>query len=239
MLSCPFVLLAGILAGSSLPVAAQSEDKVQAQVSQYLGRHKAWSQAQNTPGVMITTRELRRETVEGKTLVLYEVRISGDPDNTTYSLIDWPIDTPDPAKAQTRLRGITRNQNGVLICAGRPGTCGTPENPNDPIELAVVAAKGEPKRFALVSDDEEISAFFQLVPFPNRATEGNCRLEIERLMPLGELLVLSGKAFRRRAISLSRATLQAREMHFRLEAMHRANSRLRCFHLLRAKVPGR
>ena len=46
----------------------------------------------------------------------------------------------------------------------------------DPINLKVVAGRGEPKQFALISNDGRYRAFGQSIPFPIENNMGSCHL---------------------------------------------------------------
>jgi hypothetical protein len=68
---------------------------------------------------------------------------------------------------------------------------------DDPIHLAVFAGKGEPKRFALVSNDkkQKQKGFVQVIPFPNITKDQQCRLEVVLGTPLSEVVFIQGGGF--------------------------------------------
>ena len=51
----------------------------------------------------------------------------------------------------------------------------------DPINLKVVAGRGEPKQFAVISNDGRYRAFGQSVPFPIENTVGSCHISATKL----------------------------------------------------------
>jgi hypothetical protein len=68
--------------------------------------------------------------------------------------------------------------------------------PNDPIDLIVYAGKSEPKRFALISDDEaHLKGFVAVVPFPNSTRDKGCNLESIIGTAQGEVTYIQGTGF--------------------------------------------
>ena len=65
----------------------------------------------------------------------------------------------------------------------------------DPIDLRTFAGRGEPKRFALTSDDWNLQAFAEAVPFPIEETSNGCRLAVEMRGPNYEGVMLRGSGF--------------------------------------------
>ena len=113
------------------------------------------------------------------------------PKNLTYTLLQVQLD----GSVIKNLEGVTLNSDGLAICAGREGTC-QGDKPNDPIDLTVFAGKSEPKRFALISDDDSHQkGFVAAVPFPNTTTDSACRLESIIGTPNGELTFVQGSGF--------------------------------------------
>ena len=62
--------------------------------------------------------------------------------------------------------------------------------------MVVFAGRGEPKRFALVSeDDAQIRGFVSVQPFPNATTDKACKLESVLGTPDGELTFIQATGF--------------------------------------------
>ena len=53
----------------------------------------------------------------------------------------------------------------------------------DPIDMKVFGGKGEPIQFALISDDNQLRAFTQIIPFPMEKTAGPCNLSAIETAP--------------------------------------------------------
>jgi hypothetical protein len=152
---------------------------------------KHFGKDMNSPGVELSLKETNRSRSGDRTLVTYSLYGVGLSPDTTYTLIQVLLDGT-MAKV---MEGVTLNSKGEAICAGREGTC-KGDGPNDPIDLVVYAGKGEPKRFALVSDDEEhVKGFVAVVPFPNAKSDKGCRLESIIGSTNGELTFIQGGGF--------------------------------------------
>jgi len=145
----------------------------------------------NSPGVELSLKEISRSQTPDRTLVKYGLYATGLPKSSTYTLFQVQID----GSIIKNLEGVTLDANGRAICAGRVDTC-QGNGPNDPIDLIVFAGKAEPKRFALISDDEaHLKGFVAAVPFPNFTTDKGCRLESIIATPNGELTFIQGSGF--------------------------------------------
>jgi hypothetical protein len=93
------------------------------------------------------------------------------------------------------LRGVTLDASGLAICAGKPNTCGSPDKPDDPIDLATRPAPGEPVRLGLVSEDGSAKVFAKLNPIPIRGEDRGCRVEATLLTPGAEAVLIEGSGF--------------------------------------------
>ena len=141
-----------------------------------------WGPGLNSPGAMLSIKETSRE---GGT-VTFSLRAAGLPKDKVYVLFQWPVTQMKPVPA---LRGVSFDADGVAICAGRTGTCGNLEKPNDPIELTAIPALGEPYRFAVAAqDDPAIKAYAKVVPMPIESVDKACHLRGVVLMPHGILV---------------------------------------------------
>lgn len=107
--------------------------------------------------------------------------------------MEWPVTQPGPSES---LKGVTLDDTGMAICAGTPGTCGTPDKPNDPIDLILTPIPGEPTRLGLVSADQKDRVFLKIVPVPNEAVDKQCHIESVLLTPGAEAVAIEAKGFR-------------------------------------------
>jgi hypothetical protein len=69
----------------------------------------------------------------------------------------------------------------------------------DEVVLVVHAGKGEPKRFALVSEDQKLLVPGTLVPYPLEAKDKACGVQALLASPHGEAFLLEGSGFPRLA----------------------------------------
>ncbi len=151
----------------------------------------AWGPGLNSPGASMQLKEISRERIKGETVVTYRILTLGLPITTTYNLMTAGFDYV----AATKLDGLALDESGQVICPGKQTSCGTPDKPNAPYDLKVVAAKGESKRFGLVSRDRNFKAFISTVPFPVEGVDAICSLEAILLTPKAEALLLQGRGF--------------------------------------------
>ncbi|MHB8486558.1 MAG: hypothetical protein ACYDCM_12660 [Candidatus Acidiferrales bacterium] len=138
-----------------------------------------WGLKMNSPGASVTTKETSRKSTGQQTVVFYRVFTSGMPKDKVYSLIVTPFNL----QPMTAANGITLDDSGQAISSGSP------------LDLGVIAAKGEPKRFSLVSDDGQSKAFFYVIPFPVKGTDQGCSIEETLLLQHAEAVLLQGSGF--------------------------------------------
>jgi hypothetical protein len=178
--------------GSSFSQADDTEARAKDVVTRLANVQRRWGPPMNSPGVSLFLRRTSTRKIENHTAVLYRLIASGMPKDKIYDLYDTSFDLqPVP-----NLSGITFDDDGQAICAGtRPDTCGDPKKPNDPIDLNLLAARGEPKRLSLASEDGEIKAFVSVVPFPILGVDQGCTVEAILLMANAAAVLLHGSGF--------------------------------------------
>ncbi|MGH9730147.1 MAG: hypothetical protein ACRD4A_00500, partial [Candidatus Acidiferrales bacterium] len=149
------------------------------------------SKKMNSPGASITLKETSRRGTGSQTVVFYRIIADGMPKDKLYSLVLTSFDL----QPKLILAGITIDERGQAVCSGLPGACGDREKPNDPVDLGLVAAKGEPKRFTLVSEDGTVKAFNYAILFPVQGADGGCSIEEILLLQHAEAVLLQGFGF--------------------------------------------
>jgi hypothetical protein len=160
-------------------------------IKKLAGLQKNFGEKMNSAGVELSLKEISRSHPQDRTLVTYALYASGFRPDARLTLFQVQIDGP----IIKNLEGITLNAAGQAICAGQEGTC-SGNGPNDPIDLVLYAGTAEPKRFALISDDNaHAKGFVSVVPFPNIAVDNGCRLESIIGTPNGELTFILGTGF--------------------------------------------
>src|SRR5271154_6860741 len=146
----------------------------------------------STPGTSGELREMERSKQNGQLALRFNY-IKGAPEDQDYNLISWPINAPSPSE---QMKGLSVGADGLVVCAGKsPEQC-VGEKENDPVDFMLSPAKGEVFRMALVSADGDTKIFFATVPDPIIEKHNSCSLEVVRLMPKIELILLRAKGYR-------------------------------------------
>ncbi len=143
--------------------------------------HDAWGARASSPEMTLAIVEQSHTGAEFR----YRLQAKGIPADLVVTLVSWPVTQRGPVEA---LRGVTFDDMGWAICAGKPGTCGDPAKPNDPIEIPFRAVPGEPIRLGFVSPDGAVKAFAKIVPLPLQGEDKGCRVSAVLLTPGAELL---------------------------------------------------
>jgi hypothetical protein len=171
-----------------MTAAAQGVEGAKKLMTQQL----AWD-VSSTTGAKLIAKERSRAKGEQATVIRYDLITQGLPRDQHYTLVTWPLNGAiTPVEG-----GISLTEDGRLICTGKTKADCAPSRPDaDPIiDLALTAAKGEPKRFGVISDDQKWKALTTLVAFPDVGTDGGCTLEALRVTPEAEAMMVRGKGF--------------------------------------------
>lgn len=159
------------------------------QLAQQLTRmHDAWGARASSPNMTLALVEQSHNGAEFR----YRLQATGIPAESVVTLVAWPVTQRGPTEV---LRGVTFNDTGFAVCAGRPGTCGDPAKPNDPIDIPFRPAPGEPLRLGVVSSDGAVKAFAKIVPVPLEGEDKGCGVSAALLTPGAELLFVEGTGF--------------------------------------------
>ena len=156
-----------------------------------------WDHAPATPinpqGIHLCFVQFDKRKVGGHNMVVYRGYAPGVATDQQYALITWPIG----GQMQIVANQVWINNHGLLMCA-QP----TKEEQNadsvsekDEIDFVVEAGKGEPKRFALVSQDPKLVIPGTLVPYPLEAKDKACSMQALLAGPHGEAFILEGSGF--------------------------------------------
>lgn len=148
---------------------------------------KEWGTRFNSPGATLTAQETSRTRVNGQTIVSYTLFGSGLPKDGEYVLWNWMADKPPQPAADALL-----SDSGKVVSQREDPARHVPE---DPINLRVLGGKGELKRFALISIDNQYRAFIDVVPFPLESTSGHCHVSIETTVPDYSVVTLKADGF--------------------------------------------
>ena len=187
---CFALVLRSLLFSQTQPSPRVNEGQtIQDLARRIASQHHAWGPALNKPNTSLSLKETARS---GPT-ISYQLYASGLPHNRHYLLLSWPVTQKEPSVV---LHGVTLDDNGLAVCAGKPDTCGSPDKLNDPIDLKLNPAKGEPFRVALIcSDDRNVKAFAKTVPLPNQSIDKGCSIQSVLLTPRAEEVAIEGTGF--------------------------------------------
>ena len=178
---------------SFTPVSArrpQQDSSVDSTFAQLAEVQKNWGPKMNSEGASITLKEISRKRTADGTAVVYRLIGMGLPKDRIYSILTPRLDL----QYSPSTPGVMLDAKGQAICPGKPDTC-TGQKPNDPIDLLVLAARGEPKRFAVASEDNELHAFAYVVPFPIQGKDKGCTAEAVMLTANAEAMLIHGAGF--------------------------------------------
>ncbi len=136
-----------------------------------------------TPGVTLIAHEEPRQRTTKGTVLWYNLIGKGFAEDTAYTLWQWIAEkSPQPV-----IEGVSFDKRGVLVCSGKPGYCAG-EGPDDPINIKTTAILGEQKRLAVVSADGKVVAFADAVPFPIKASDKTCELQVIRQSAMADIV---------------------------------------------------
>jgi hypothetical protein len=170
-------------------VFAQTPPTAEQSAQQLTSMHDAWGARASSPNATLTIVEQSHTGAEFR----YRLRATGIPAGSVMTLVAWPVTQRGPVEV---LHGVTFSDDvGFAVCAGRPGTCGDPAKPNDPIDLPFRPVAGEPVRLGVISQDGSVKAFARIVPVPLQGEDKGCRVSASLLTPAAELLFVEGAGF--------------------------------------------
>jgi hypothetical protein len=132
-----------------------------------------WGEKLNTAGARLVLKEIGRSRVGGQTVVSYRLYASGLPRDLDYTL--W---TRLPGSEPQGVADAHINDDGLVV-----NRLADPAHKiaEDPINIRAVAGRGEPKLFALISNDDMYRAFGEAIPFPIMNNEGSCDISVVML----------------------------------------------------------
>jgi hypothetical protein len=195
---CRYLLLAVFctgLARSQTPATKSGvtdEQKALEVAGKLVGQQHAWDGAAATSATKLIFKEKSRKKAEQGTVIIYELSAPDLPKDQHYTLMAWPLNRAiGPVRG-----GIALNAEGRLACTGKtPADCTTKPGDDPTIDIALQFAKGEAKRFALISDDQKSKALATVVAFPIIGKDAGCSLEALLGTPDGEVVLITGSGF--------------------------------------------
>jgi len=127
-----------------------------------------WGEKFNSNGATLVLKEAGRSRASGQTVITYKLFASGLPKDVEYTLWMRLVGANPQAVANAFI-----NKDGLVVNAMSDPVHNVAE---DPINLRLVAGRGEPKQFAVIANDGGYQVFGQVVPFPIEKTGGPCSI---------------------------------------------------------------
>ncbi len=145
-----------------------------------------WGEKFNSNGATLVLKEAGRSRASGQTVITYNLFVSGLPKDVEYTL--WMRLVGGNPKA---VANVFINKDGLVVNVLSDPAHNVAE---DPINLKVVAGRGEPKQFAVIANDGRYRVFGQVVPFPIENAGGPCNISATMMGPnySGVFVVVTG-----------------------------------------------
>ena len=171
--------------------AAAEAERQRLQIQQIAVAQNKWGPVGSTQGMSLTLKETKREQTANGTQITYQVQGTGFTPEMKLTLLRWPLNQ----NVTKVMDGLSVDAAGTVICAGADaGSCGKTMQAKAPVEIPVIAAKGEAIRLALSADKSHVAAV-SFVPFPIEGTDKGCKLDIIRGSKDDELVLITGDGF--------------------------------------------
>ena len=187
LVMCAGLAQAQTQAGSG---SAPTDEQQMELARKLLAQQYAWDQGATSGVTRLVFKERERKKTDQGTVITYDVSAPGLPTDLHYTLMGWPLNRGvEPIRG-----GITLTADGRLTCTGKtPADCKPDADPI--ISLSVQAARGEPKRFVLISDDKKAKSLGTVVAFPIIGKDAGCSLEVLLGTPDGQIVMVKGSGF--------------------------------------------
>jgi hypothetical protein len=187
-----FVLCVGLVHAQTQTNSGSTttEEQQMEAAKKLLAQQYAWDQGAANGVTRLVFKERGRKKTDQGTVITYNVSAPGLPTDQHYTLLTWPLNRGvEPIRG-----GITLTADGRLTCTGKtPEDCKADADPI--ISLDVLAARGEPKRFVLISDDKKAKSLGTIVAFPILGKDAGCSLEVLLGTPDGQVAMVRGSGF--------------------------------------------
>lgn len=146
-----------------------------------------WGEKFNSPGTQLTYKETAHTSVQGRTVITYNLYASGLPKDQHCVL--WVLNVGDDPRGNA---DAYLNEEGKVV-----NVLADPEHhvKEDPIDMKVFGGKAEPIGVALISDDGALTVFAQIIPFPMEKTSGPCHLSLVQRAPYYSVVSIAVNGF--------------------------------------------
>ena len=145
-----------------------------------------WGETFNSPGAKLSYKEMERTTIQGRTVITYNLFADGLPKDRHYFLSVLNVGSYPRTAADAYLNADGKVVNVLADPAHHVS--------EDPINTKVFGGRGEPIQVALISDDGQSRAFAEIIPFPVEKIAGPCHLSLIEIGPYysGVLIRVAG-----------------------------------------------
>ncbi|HEY6308866.1 MAG TPA: hypothetical protein VI488_20685 [Candidatus Angelobacter sp.] len=175
----------------SPPHPQVSDEEAMAQAAKTAQATMNWDTS-TTPGTKAEVMLIKKGDYQGRPMMDYRLKITGAPPGRQYTLMAWPVMLEQPVAA---MEGLAIAADGTVGCPADSTKSCAQRIKGAELHLIYVPAKGEIYRHALISEDHQTRIFFSIIPDPMIASDKACSLEVVRLSPQFELVMVRGKGF--------------------------------------------
>lgn len=175
----------------SSPAPQLADDMIMARAEKTAQATMNWDQS-STAGMTAEAQLIKQFEVNGKAVMDYRLKVVGAPHDRFFTLMAWPVTLSQPVAA---MEGLVVATDGTVGCPADSTKSCAEHIKGKELHLSYVPTTGEIYRHALVSEDHQARIFFSIVPEPMIASDKACSLEVVRLSPQFELVIVRGKGF--------------------------------------------
>lgn len=189
--------------------AAQQAARVRFELTRLATEQANWNAEETSKGNSLTLKETGRKPTPTGTEITWELAAAGFDPAMQLTLVRWPLNQ----KLTAVMSGITVNAQGLAVCGtNAPGpqaptdvsadtvpkapSCLKTMKPGTPITITSEAAKGEPIRVALISNDRKHGGAATAVPFPIEGENRGCRISVILSSKDADLVLVRGTGFK-------------------------------------------
>lgn len=172
------------------PLQQILHDQAVTLLRQQIGLDNAAPNERNPKGLRIQFQKIADVQLPEGHSVRYRLLIPGAPEKQSYTLAVWRIGVPvqyTPGQVYTNAKGLVMWHLPLPDQEKKDSL-----EQADEIEVDLKAARGEPIRYMLESQDGKLFYPGTIVPYPIESKDGNCRLEARLGFPEGEGLLVYG-----------------------------------------------
>jgi hypothetical protein len=147
----------------------------------------------NSLGVFLRLSQFDKRRIGDSNYIVYRAYAAGAPTNQNYKALSWTLGTP----VQQMPGKIWVNKHGLLMRSEptkeQQNADSVPEE--NEFDFVIQAAKGEPRRFILGSEDTKLIIMGTAVPYPFEVKDQACSVQVLLASPDGDAFILKASGF--------------------------------------------